>query len=176
MPEPLTSQLVAEQLQKLLVAFPRNLGSQNPAMMADVYRNGLRGLSGDAVRAAVDRAIQEDEYFPKVARLREAATAWQRYNTTTLAPKFAKDDRWCDRCQSRAEWLERWRPQVDARYNQIPTPDKLAFLLERYDRLLCKCAPPCGYHPSAGYDVPAMSLADYHAPRKRLVEKDHAAD
>ncbi len=85
MHEPLTTQLVVELLQKLLAAFPRNLGSQNPTMMADVYRNGLGGIEGEAVRAATDIAIQNDQYFPKVARLRELATEWTRRNRATAS-------------------------------------------------------------------------------------------
>ncbi len=102
MHEPLTTQLVVELLQKLLAAFPRNLGSQNPTMMADVYRNGLRGIEGEAVRAATDLAIQNDQYFPKVARLREIATEWTRRNRAAVA--LRQEDAWdvCSICGARA--------------------------------------------------------------------------
>lgn len=73
MHEPLTTQLLLDLLAQLHVAFPRTIGKENPAMMADVYRNGLRGVSGDAVREAVARCVQDDQYFPKVSRLREIA-------------------------------------------------------------------------------------------------------
>lgn len=77
MAEPLTSALVAELMPRLYAAFPRAIRGDE-RYVHDTYRNGLRGLSGDAVRAAVDVVIREDTYFPKVARLREVAAAWQR--------------------------------------------------------------------------------------------------
>jgi len=78
MPEPLSTELVAQLLVKLHAAFPRTIGAQNATATTDVYRNGLRGLSGDAVRNAVDRVIENDTYFPKVARIRELANEWER--------------------------------------------------------------------------------------------------
>jgi hypothetical protein len=83
MPEPLTLALISELMPKLYAAFPRTIrGDQR--LVLDTYRNGLRGITGDAVRWAVDRTIQEDTYFPKVARLRELAAAWQRTNAPSL--------------------------------------------------------------------------------------------
>lgn len=101
--EPLTTQLVVEQLQKLLAAFPRNLGAQNPGMMADVYRNGLRGLDGEAVRAAVDVAIQHDSFFPKVARLRELSSEWTRRNRATFELQHKASWDVCGVCGARVE-------------------------------------------------------------------------
>lgn len=112
-PEPLTSSLLAELLPKLIVAFPRNLGAKDPVMMADVYRNGLRGLSGDAVRFAVDRAIQEDEYFPKVARLRELATEWsRRTNAVIETVTRSSDELTCSVCGAKAQQHEVTRQVV----------------------------------------------------------------
>ena len=104
MAEPLTMALITELMPRLHAAFPRNLGKENPAMMAEVYRNGLRGLSGDAVRAAVGRAIQEDSYFPKVARIRELATAWERHNRPRLEP-IVREAPWnvCPVCGAKAQ-------------------------------------------------------------------------
>lgn len=84
MHEPLTTPLLLDLLQKLHVAFPRTLGKDNPAMMAEVYRNGLRGLSGNAVKEAVEKCIQQDQYYPKVARIREVASEIIRRTTVTL--------------------------------------------------------------------------------------------
>lgn len=144
MPEPLTTQLVVELLQKLLAAFPRNLGAQNPQMMADVYRNGLRGMDGDAVRAAVDVAIQSDNYFPKVARLRELASEWTKRNRVNVGPRPG-DEGVCHICRQRPQPRERWRPKVDDRHNLVIRGEYL--LLEPFVRDLCDCAPPCWYAP-----------------------------
>lgn len=162
MPEPLTTQLVAEQMQKLLVAFPsRNLAGQNIVHTAEVYRNGLRGLSGDALRAASDIVIQNDVYFPKVARLREVASEWTKRNAAIAAPHFRVDELYCHVCQSRVEPVERWRPCIDManQCKQMRTADGYV-LLERYERLLCKCAAPCLYAPLAGLPVFAMRPDD----------------
>lgn len=160
MAEPLTSQLVGEQLQRLHAAFPRNLGSQNPAMMIEVYRNGLRGLSGDAVRVAVDRAIQEETYFPKVAKLREIATAWQRVNEAKAEPRFDVDPLWCPNCRTRAAWRERYRPLVTKDRRVCLSHDRQWLLLERYERLLCDCATPSLYRPDPDADPLAMRVKD----------------
>jgi hypothetical protein len=98
MPEPLTTSLVGELLTKLSAAHPRSLYKANPVHMCEVYRNGLRGLSGDAVRFAVDRSIQEDKDFPKVARLRELGTEWQKRNQATVRVvrlEPGANERWC---------------------------------------------------------------------------------
>lgn len=91
MPEPLTTQLLREELEKLIIAFPRTASAPNPMAMADVYRNGLSGLSGDSIRFAVNRAIQEDEHFPKVARLREIATEWSRRTNAVIERMTSSD-------------------------------------------------------------------------------------
>lgn len=157
MPEPLTTSLVMEELQRLHVAFPQNLGMRsNPAGTAEVYRNGLRGLSGDSIRAAADRAIQDDEFFPKVAKLRELATAWMKYNQPSAEMQFAVDALWCPRCQSRASIRERWRPVVDSKFSPIVTRDGRYLLLEVYARELCNCAQACLYAPEDGVEPPAM--------------------
>lgn len=108
MPEPLTTSLVGELLTKLSAAHPRSLYKANPVHMCDVYRNGLRGLSGDAVRFAVDRAIQDDKDFPKVARLRELATDWTKRNSATLVikPEPGAGERYCAVCGAKVEHYE----------------------------------------------------------------------
>src|SRR3954471_8544881 len=104
MPEPLTSSLLVEELGKLMIAFPRNATSKDPVPLADVYRNGLHGLSGDSVRFAVGRAIQEDEHFPKVARLRELASDWSRRTNAVIdLVTRSSDELTCSVCGARAE-------------------------------------------------------------------------
>lgn len=174
MPEPLTTQLVAELLQQLLSAFPsRNLASQNIVHTAEVYRNGLRGLSGDALRAAVDRAIQEDEYFPKVARLREIAAKWERYNHVTLPAQANADELWCGLCRQRSTHKERWRPVVDNINRPVLTADQKYVLLERYERLLCACASPPGFTPIENL-APPVASADA-MPREMFIRATKGA-
>lgn len=156
MPEPLTTTLVMEELQRLHVAFPNNIGMRtSPAKTAEVYRNGLRGLSGDAVRAAADRVIQDDEFFPKVAKLRELATVWMKHNQPSSADAFEQDPLWCPRCRTRATIRERWRPKVDGRFQPIVTRDGQYMLLEPYARELCNCDGDSAYMPLAGIEPPA---------------------
>ena len=97
MRQPLTTQTVLDELQRLLTAFPRR-GDQNLTRLADVYRAGLVGVETDALRAAAGRCIQEDEFFPKVARLRSLADEWMRRNRGAFAPTIR--DRWniCPTC------------------------------------------------------------------------------
>lgn len=103
MPEPLTLALISELMPKLYAAFPRTIKDDGP-MVVETYRNGLRGISGDAVRAAVDRAIQEDTYFPKVSRLRELGLQWQRTNTVVLEARAAEVPWYvCPVCGAHAE-------------------------------------------------------------------------
>lgn len=107
MPEPLTSSLLMELIARLDAAFPRRIGEKNPTMTADVYRNGLRGLSGDSVRHAVDRCIETEEYFPKVSKLRELAKAWDVQRTVTLRHEVSWDV--CPFCGARAVWTDCYR-------------------------------------------------------------------
>lgn len=113
MPEPLTSQLVAQLIGDLLVAHPESRRVQNLEQTADTYRNGLAGLSGDAVRWAVKTSIQEDEYFPKVARLRKLAEAWQRKNSIAfLVQSNGGDPDVCHICGARVEEVQIQRPRA----------------------------------------------------------------
>lgn len=179
MPEPLTTSLVLEELRKLHTAFPQNVGMRsNPSGTAEVYRNGLRGLSGDAVRAAADRAIQDGEFFPKVAKLRELATAWMRHNQPAgLAAAVNHDDTYCGLCRTKALWRSRWRPRVDdERRRERIMVDAEHVALEHYTRLLCECAVPCMYAPiDETASVPMMRVRDIGI-RTKPAERDHAAD
>lgn len=149
--EPLTLELVAQMMRDLLAAFPsRNVAGQNIAHTAEVYRNGLRGVSGEALRAAVDLSIKSDTYFPKIARLRELASEWTKRNVVSM-PSVAHEGV-CPFCHSPWVPRDRWRPAVDVMYNPI---ERDGFLyLEPFARDLCRCAPPCFYAPMS--ETPEM--------------------
>lgn len=104
--EPLTTSLLLELIDRLQVAFPRSRNGENPTQLADVYRNGLRGLSGDAVRDAVDRVIQAEEFFPKVAKIRAIATAFDRSRIVTLRRVDDGDPDKCPVCHARVTMHE----------------------------------------------------------------------
>lgn len=103
MTEHMTTQLVAEEMQKLVAAFPGNLAAKNPSLLADTYRNGLRGLSGDSVRAAVDICIRTDQYFPRVSRLREAAGEWTKRTSIVLQQRHESAWHTCPICGAEAK-------------------------------------------------------------------------
>jgi hypothetical protein len=183
MPEPLTSQLVRECLEKLTIAFPRTVG--NPAAMADIYRDGLRGLSGDSVREAVRRAIQEEEYVPKVAKLREIATAWEKVNRAHFPVQLEPESGWCPNCRTYVKTLNRWRPMTDKHFRPLTTPDDKYLYLEPYQRDLCECSAPCAYAPIDNLEPPVMlatGAAQFIMSRSvrygglPVHEMDHAAD
>lgn len=113
MPELLTTAIVADELGKLVVAFPGNIAAKkNPAMLADTYRRGLEGIEADAFRAAVNIAIREDNYFPRVARLRELSAEWMRRNR---APQIARiEGAWnvCPVCGAEAVSESVTRPKL----------------------------------------------------------------
>lgn len=146
MAEPMTLELVLEVLRKLAAAFPGRMDDKALTLRADVYRNGLAGLSGDALRWAAKTVIQEDQYFPKVARLRDLASRWQRANTATIEAQIQRPSGWCEGCQSVAKPEKRWRPKITERGQRI-LDGAGRLLLEQYERILCKCAPAAAYYP-----------------------------
>lgn len=103
MRQPLTHAVLGELLADLHAAFPASLAKRNPEHTADVYSKGLNGMSADAVRWAVVRSIEEDEYFPKVSRLRSLAQEWLRRNTMAFAPRHSGDPMECSVCGARAQ-------------------------------------------------------------------------
>ena len=111
MHEPLTTALVGEELKRLFAVFPSKLAAQNVAFTAETYKNGLRGIDGQALRGAVEIVIQNDSYFPKVARLREAAGVWTKHNRPRLAPRVEPAWNVCPVCGARAESPEITRPK-----------------------------------------------------------------
>lgn len=103
MPEPLTTQLVAEVIDELVTVLPPRRDMTDPAKLVEMYRNGLSGLSGDAVRWAVRQVVREDEIFPKIARLRKLAEGWQRTTIAALPHQNGADPMVCHVCGARAE-------------------------------------------------------------------------
>lgn len=150
MSEPLTVELVADMLRTLAAAFPgRAMDDRQLMLRAEVYYNNLQGLSGNALRWAVKISIQEDQYFPKVARLRELATRWISANTAaTVGPRA--DDRYCKGCGQAWAPETRWRPKPrsDGSGQQDITPDGEWLILESYSRDRCRCDAPPTYQPS----------------------------
>ena len=129
--EPLTTSLIAELLPKLLTAFPSKISSQNPQHTAEVYRNGLRGMDGEAVRAAVDISIQTDNFFPKVARLRELASEWTRRNRAVAIMRVEAVWHTCSVCGAKATTRQITRTVRHPEYYHrriVPTPGELPTL------------------------------------------------
>lgn len=149
MPDPLTGQLVADVLDKLMLAFPSARRDHEQAQStADIYRQALVGLSGDAVRWAADQIIREDEYFPKPFRIRELARTFEAKHRVDL-PGFERDELYCPTCRTKVQPSHRWRPMTDATHQHRPmaTEDGAYLLLEPYTRDHCRCGPPCLYEP-----------------------------
>jgi hypothetical protein len=148
MRNPLTSVLLVEQLKRLSAVFPSKLGTQNPAFTAEVYKDGLKGIDGDALAGAVDICIQTDSYFPKVARLREAAGEWTKRNRASFAPRIPFAWNACPVCGARAESPEITRPK---KYDDGPAAYYLT--AKEYKS-------PQGAVVPAGRRVPAQALLD----------------
>jgi len=160
MAEPLTLELMLELLPKLYVAFPRTLGKDQVRATAVVYRDGLRGLSGDGVRAAVDRVIREDAFFPKVARIRELTREWEKVNRASVAVIDGPDSRRCPICHTEPRRLLRWRPVISETGTLVLSADGLSVLLEQYTRELCDCAAKCEYAPAVEFsETPSMPVS-----------------
>jgi hypothetical protein len=85
MRETATYAIVGEQLERLLQAFPRRTGGQDLKTLTNVYYQGLQELEADALRASVDICIKNDQFFPKIARLREVAGEWMKRNRAAFS-------------------------------------------------------------------------------------------
>lgn len=155
MREPITVEVLVEQLKKLRIAHPTHAGTKTPAAVietAEVYREGLHGLSADALRAAVRLSIETEKFFPKVADLRGLALDWTRRNAVDVTPVFQNENTanllWCRNCQTEARYVVRYRPAVDRDTGApIFSQDGVWVQLETYERLLCPCASPCAFEP-----------------------------
>lgn len=154
MPEPMSRELVGECLKTLAAAFPQRLSPEQHDQRNDVYRNGLSGLSGDALRFAVKISMQEDNFFPKVARLRQIAQRW----VTAHPPSEQTDDPlYCRGCQQRAHLETRWRPQINAHGQRIHDATTGRLALETFERYQCACSAPSQWHADAA-DDPWMTV------------------
>lgn len=151
--EPLTRELVVDCLKTLAVTFPqRGLTPDMELRRADVYRNGLSGLSGDALRFAIQISVQEDTFFPKVARLRQIA---QRWVTAHPAREPVEHPLYCRGCHARSVWETRWRPALGAKGKHV-TDARGRIKLEAFERLQCACSVPSRW-TADGPDDPWMS-------------------
>lgn len=110
--EPLSRALLAEQLKKLLAAFPTRLASQNPEFLAETYKGGLRGIDGEQLRRAVDMAIQTEQYFPRISKLRELAHEWTKRNRLDIATTHKAEWHTCGICGATVESIEITRPRL----------------------------------------------------------------
>jgi hypothetical protein len=158
MTEPLTTGIVAETLEQLLIALPRGHSKVPLPKLAETYRNGLSGVSGTALRWAARAAIQEDKYFPAISRLRELAARFDQSNRANATVSTGKPQ--CATCGP--YWLvKRWRPRLNDKGRVLVSADGVWLLLESYTRELCHCRPKCEYEPdgSAPFVDPAMLIA-----------------
>lgn len=176
--EPLTIPLVAEQLGKLRVAFPNTRDNRSPAVVAELYRDHLAGVGGDALRAAVTRVIREDEFFPKVARLRavafEVEAARERERRSHDIASSHEDDQCCPNCRRAyyhaVHYAPRMAPmEVLGRKHPVLVPtltdDGAHVLLERRDRIVCDCTAPSRWQPIDGVTplcAKVETLLKYH--------------
>lgn len=185
MPEAVTTVTVLEELKRLHVAFPTHSGMKNnPSGTAEVYRDGLHGLTVDALRAGVRIIIENDTYFPKVSRLREVAWEWTKRHSSDITPEL-RNPLWCPRCGTECRWLKRWCPRVDkdgaAVMGEIEGVRYVR--LDQFERLLCACAAACLYSPEEEFAEPWMRAdrikwlhcAQRSRPRARWARVDTAA-
>ncbi len=101
MAEYLSHTIVTTELARLVQAFPSARRDLNE--LAEVYKQGLTGIGPSALHAAVDLSIQEDQYFPKVSRLRALAGDYAKRHPSPFAPSFpANDPDICPTCGARA--------------------------------------------------------------------------
>lgn len=165
MPELLTTAVVAEELGKLITAFPGNIAAKkNPAMLANTYREGLQGIDADALRGAVAMAIREDVYFPKVARLRELAGQWAKHNRAYIPPVIRHAWNVCPVCGATAQSPDITRPKQYGRAAGDP-----------HYRLAREYRMPNGSVLAAGHRVAVSGLLDAQA-RGMVLEMETVAN
>lgn len=110
MHNPLSTQTVIDELRRLLTAFPRR--GVDISQTSAIYKGALVGVETDAFRGAVERCIREDEFFPKVARLRALAEEWMRANRGHFAPAVHADRETCGICGARVSPRSITRPML----------------------------------------------------------------
>ena len=144
---PISTPALVELLKTLDAAFDKR-GVKDALTRAEVYRNGLRGLDASSIRAAVNLAIEQDQFFPRVARLRELATTWTRQrHRGDREPDHPAG--FCPSCRTFAAPEERLRPTTKMGVNGGPAllTASGALVLESYVRDQCQCSPAAHYTP-----------------------------
>lgn len=157
--EPLTLELVVEVMRDLHSAFPSRMDDKALVRRAEVYRNNLEGVSGAALRYAAKRAVREESFFPKIAKLRDFARTWEQHNQAAVTIASAGD-----KCRNghAFRWEKRWRPKrTHEGWGVLElSADREWLLLEQYSRSLCECDAKCVYWPELGApnNEPAMRV------------------
>lgn len=178
-------------LKDLGAAFPARLTEDAMLRRAEVYHEALVGFTGDALKFAAKRSVQEDDYFPKARRLRELAQQYVSYENKIRGdtPVFSDDPLRCRGCGDESRYEKRHRPVHSllgevanletgerANYNSwLVTADGQYLLLETYERLFCSCSTPrfvalpdVYAKTTAGYlAVMPVKLVGFHMPYRR---------
>ncbi len=168
----LTLPLIVDVLRDLRINFPGKRDGQDIQRQAEIYREGLTGISADGLRHASRRAIQEDAFFPKVARLRELAASYDAYQRNSQ-PATAADEARCRNCGEDFRLIRKHRPffgklangDPDHRRGWLTSADGEWLLLQPYDRLGCRCTARDEHMPHPDLDplaeriIPGVHLA-----------------
>lgn len=155
--------VVKTLLGDLTDAFPSSAKAKNPEGMLRTYRMHLAGVSEEAAKGAVRSIIRNDDRYPSVKRVLEAAHEWTRRNKASPEFKLRHDANRCQSCGESFVLAQRWRPAVVFGDPVLPpgsielTPDRLSMFLERYARDVCGCHVSCKYVP----DIDAEAASKY---------------
>jgi hypothetical protein len=162
-------------LKDLTAAFPARLTDDAMLRRAEVYHEALIGFSGDALKFAAKRAVQEDDYFPKARRLRELAQQYVSYENKlrddTVVGSVA-DPMLCHRCHTRFEPRAQWRPKNpagDFRFWETTADGQYLLLEQHRDRAVCECGVSSMFVPVPDVEPPCMpvSAVSFHMPYLR---------
>lgn len=168
--------VVLEQVGELRKGFHNSRDNRPAEEVARFFHKHLVGVSSDALRAAVTRVIHDDEFFPKIARLRKVAAeieAARERERKSHAIATSADEQTCPQCRQRYYDRLYWAPNMitDAD-NRVPYPELTAnmqfVLLHATPRLVCDCAAPSMWLPLEGIDPPmaeVTTLLEYHKQR-----------
>lgn len=155
--------VVKTLLGDLTDAFPSSAKAKNPEGMLRTYRMHLAGVSEEAARGAVRSIIRNDDRYPSVKRVLEAAHEWTRRNKASPEFQLRHDPNRCQACGESFVVATRWRPKLVGIESPFPagsialTPDREAIYLEPYTRDVCGCHVACKYTP----DIDPASLDKY---------------
>ena len=175
--ELLTNRHVAEQLGRLKAGGLTSLEfKRSPIAVIETYHRELAGVSADAFEAAVTRVLREDEFFPKIARLRTFAREWEARNRATASPVVRDtpvDEGRCQACGERWSDAPRWRPVIGER-SRVQCYGDGRVLLEEYRRIHCRCSAPATYEPDPDLDGPPRMWPKPGTELQRRVGLTHA--